>query len=140
MDLKASVRILNEYIPQIDRKAKQLVLESGKTATATFLQYQGLKIEVGAFLGDDEGNLYVSVGLVPPPKKNLEAFYKQLLLWNNFATGVGHFSLGPGGNPVFLFFRRPMTGLDYEEFETIVVNMAKTSFNVLVMIKQMFPG
>ena len=49
MDLKASVRILNEYIPQIDRKAKQLVLESGKTATATFLQYQGLKIEVGAF-------------------------------------------------------------------------------------------
>lgn len=140
MDLEASIRILNEYIPQIDRKAKPLVLESGKTATATFLQYQGLKIEIGAFLSDNEGSLYVSVGLVPPPKKNLEAFYKQLLLWNNFATGIGHFSLGSGGTPVFLFFRRPVTGLDFEEFETIVVNMAKTSFTTLVMIKQMFPG
>jgi len=140
MDLEASVRILNEYIPQIDRKAKQLVLESGKAATATFLQYQGLKIEIGAFLSDNEGSFYVSVGLVPPPKRNLEAFYKQLLLWNNFATGIGHFSLGPGGTPVFLFFCRPLTGLDYEEFEIIVVNMAKTSFTTLVMIKQMFPG
>ncbi len=139
MNHEESIRLVNGYMLQMDRRAGQLEYKPGETVSGSYLTYQGIKVEVGVVL-DDRGNSHalLSIGLVATPRKNREAFFKQLLRWNNFVSGIGHFALGNDENSVFLVCRRPVVGLDMEEFETMVTNMTESAAGAVQLINQMF--
>jgi len=139
MNQEESTTMVNEYMRRIDRRAGQIAFKAGESVAFSALTYQGLKVEVGLAVDDQgETDLLTSVSLMATPRRKQEAFYKQLLRWNNFMSGIGHFSLGADENTVFLVCRRPVAGLDFEEFEAMMVNMTQTGFGAIQAINQMF--
>ncbi len=132
MNREDSANLVNGYMKQIDRTAAAVAFKPGENVGFSSMTYQNLKIEVGLIEMDDSGmDLLISIGLIPVPGQDREAFMQQLLQWNNFVSGYGHFSLGNDGNTVFMVCRRPVAELDFEEFEALIANMSGNSFAVL---------
>jgi hypothetical protein len=139
MKKEKSAALINDYTKRIDRKAGEIAFKPNEPTAFSAMNYQGLKIEVG-LIEDKKADtdLLVSVALVRVPAGNRETFFQQLLLWNNFISGYGHFALGRDNNSVFLVCRRPMADLDFEEFEALITDMTANSFGTLQQIKQKF--
>lgn len=60
-----------------------------------------------------------------PQKRQLE-FYRRLLELNYLATSDGAFAIERETDTIYLRARRPLAGLDYEEFEDMLHTVAAT--------------
>ena len=68
--------------------------------------------------------LLAPIATVPPPGKgNREAFYRRLLELSFLATADAAFAIDAGKDVVYVRALRRLSGLDYEEFEDLLVTV-----------------
>ena len=76
---------------------------------------------------------------MPKDGKVILPFVLQLMTWNNFITGVTHFSIDNAHERVFFALRRPVKDLDYSEPKNAVEQVSTIAVNSLLLLRQRFP-
>ncbi len=141
-EFQKAIDLVNEYLKKFDKSTPPLgnpqVAEKLSIAN-TKLNYRGINMEVGVVLPEGKpADLILSAGVrLPPPGTNLLPVYQQLLLWNNFQTSESHFSINQQG-VIFTVMRRSIEGLDYSEFEQVVIKVSETAVMGILLLKQQF--
>jgi len=107
---------------------------------STTVSYANIGTQVAVVLpkGQSSPDVIFSAGVCPLPKENLLAFYRQLLVWNNFQTDVAHFAINDEQGVVYLVLRRPFEGFDYSEFSHVVEKISAVTLNAILMLKKQF--
>jgi hypothetical protein len=79
---------------------------------------------VGINVLEEQGILLFMSRIMKVPSSNRELFYRRLLELNYSVTADSAFSVDREEDEVFLRAARPFAGLDYEEFEQLLHNVA----------------
>ncbi len=105
---------------------------------STFVSYANVTTQVFVTKpkGETHSDLIFSAAVCPLPTENLLPFYRQLLVWNAFQTGVTHFAISDENDVVLLVMRRPVAGLDYSEFKHAIVRISSVTLNTLLMLQR----
>lgn len=141
-EFKNAVEKIGEYVSKFSGNKLSLKDKSGSAAflASAMVKYANINTEVAVIQpkGQSAPDVIFSSAAVKLPKENLVAFFRQLLVWNNLATDVAHYSLNEKLNTVFLVLRRPFEGLDYSEFKNALEKISAVNMNCIIRLKQSF--
>jgi len=141
-EFQKAVKRMSEYLKKFSGSTPSFSEQSTQDLqiTSTTVSYANIGTQVAVVLpkGQSSPDVIFSAGVCPLPKENLLAFYRQLLVWNNFQTDVAHFAISEEQGTVFLVLRRPCEGFDYSEFCHVIQKMSAVALNAILMLKKQF--
>lgn len=139
-EFRKRVKRINRYLKKIDPSISPLPEKvTGEMPMAsTFISYVNVRTQVAVVKpkGQEGSDLIFSASVCKLPKENLLPFYRQLLIWNVFQTGVAHFGISDEEDVVLLVMRRPIAGLSFSEFIHAVERISSVTLNTLRMLEQ----
>lgn len=141
-EFKKSVKVINGYLKKLDSRISPLSegTRGDMLIASTVLSYANISTGIAVVKpeGHARSDLIFMAPLCPLPKENLLPFYRQLLVWNYFKTGVAHFAINDESGVICMVLRRPVLDLDYPEFKHNVENISSITLNAIFMLKQQF--
>jgi Tir chaperone protein (CesT) family len=121
MSGEGSIALVNEYLQRFgERVAVHIApLDNGGF---TDVRFGALVIGVNAVV--EHGVLLILVRMGPVPEVNKQRLYRKLLELNFLATGACSFAIDDQREAVYLRAMRPLAGLDYIDFASLMENTA----------------
>jgi hypothetical protein len=116
--------MVNAYLTRFAARAEMAVGELDESGA---VQIRAGSAIVNVSVLEDVGVLLFFAPIMPVPKSNREAFYRQLLEASFLLTSDAAFSIDGQNDEVNVRALRRLSGLDYEEFEDLLDTVGKVA-------------
>lgn len=116
--------MVNAYLARYAKRAGSRV---DPLDASGYTQVRKGSASVGVNVLDDHGVLWFLAPVMAVPKTGREAFYRRLLELSFLTTNDAAFSIDAEKDEVFVRSVRRLSGLDYEEFEDLLVTVGKVA-------------
>jgi len=113
------IKMINDYLWRFNRL--------GPLNDQGFCEVTKGTARIGINVLPDENYLILRSGFMRIPKENPLPFFRKLLVLNFRDTLDAFFSIDDERDMVFVNLRRPLEGLDYEEFARSLIIVAEVS-------------
>lgn len=133
-DAKSMVDAYLERYAERDRVELRPLDENGYTQTR-----RG-SATIGVNVLEDHGVLFLVSHVMPVPKHGREALYRRILELSFLATSDASFAIDESKDEIYVRAVRRLSGLDYEEFEDLVVTVGRVADEWDDVLKREFPA
>ena len=116
--------MVNAYLTRFAARAEMAVGELDESGA---VQIRAGSAIVNVSVNEDVGVLLFLAPIMPVPKSNREALYRQLLEASFLLTSDAAFAIDAQNDEVNVRALRRLSGLDYEEFEDLLDTVGKVA-------------
>ena len=116
--------MINHYLARFTERAK---MASVALDGAGHVQLQRGSAIIGVNVLEEQGVLMIFAAILDVPGTGREALYRRLLELSFVATSDAAFAIDGPRNQVVVRALRRLSGLDYEEFEDLVVTVGQVA-------------